>query len=402
MNKFIISLITLLVISSAAADLKFLEKVQTPNLKIDWNALLKCITTAAQGLPEIEKDFTEIINDVKAGNFLDAIMAIKNLSGPAMQIWNSCSSLVPQKFQVEQALSAKFPDLSKIIQCIQAAIQEVPEIAKDFEQIISLVKAKKWLEALMAVKNLSGPALNIFNTCKNISKNEVRNLSEEHKKSLKFPDISKIIECVQAAINTVPEVAADFEEIFNLVKAKKYFEALMAVSKLSGPAMTIFNTCKEVAKVEVAKVTPNLKFPDINSIIQCVQAAVHELPEVAKDFEEIYNLVKAQKWFEVLMAVKNLSGPAMNIFNTCKNITNQTRQEVSRVSMTMSTAAPQLKFPDVKKILQCIEEAISHVPSVAMEFKEIIDLVKGKKYLEALIQLAQLSGPAKEIYKKCK
>jgi len=171
MNKIILTLIALSVFSMAAADLKFLET--TPNLKFpDIPGIIKCIEAAVAEESSIASTFQSIINDLNNGNFIQALMELKNLTGPAKAIWDACKSLTVKAVQGQEEkpmLMSKRPnlrfDFDKIVKCIEGAIAQVPEVAKDFEVIINFIKEKQWFQALLAAKDLAGPALAIFKGC---------------------------------------------------------------------------------------------------------------------------------------------------------------------------------------------------------------------------------------------
>ena len=59
-------------------------------------------------------------------------------------------------------------------------------------------------------------------------------------------------------------------------------------------------------------------------------------------------------------------------------------------------------FPDIKKIMKCIMEAVDQAPDVYKDVKELIDMFKQGKFLEVLLKLKDLQGEGKDLYYKCK
>jgi len=178
MRKFILSLIALSIISLAFADTEITNKpanLQFPNMQ----RLIKCIKSFGKFTDEMAVEFKEMFALIANGEFYKAYLALKSLSEPAKQVYYDCKFLTEtrrvrsqldrpmymQNIQVPKP-SFKFPDINKIMQCIMTAINDIPELKIAFQTVIDLVKSKKYIEALIALKNLSGPALDIFNQCK--------------------------------------------------------------------------------------------------------------------------------------------------------------------------------------------------------------------------------------------
>jgi len=131
-------------------------------------------------------------------------------------------------------------NIQKIMECIKTAIKNFPELKADFKEIIALFKANKYLEALIKLKSLQGPALEVLKTCKEVIKTSVSHTLE----SFGFPDIDKIINCIRVTCEKYPEVKSQFEEIFALAKKGKIFEVLIKLGSLTGTAKDIYNQCK--------------------------------------------------------------------------------------------------------------------------------------------------------------
>jgi len=56
----------------------------------------------------------------------------------------------------------------------------------------------------------------------------------------------------------------------------------------------------------------------------------------------------------------------------------------------------------ISKIMNCMMAIALQAPDTYKDVIEIIELFKKKKFLEVLLKLKDLSGPAKDLYKQCK
>jgi len=81
-------------------------------------------------------------------------------------------------------------------------------------------------------------------------------------------------------------------------------------------------------------------------------------------------------------------------------------ENLSKEPFTLSTPAKEseygFSFPDISKIMNCMMAIALQAPDTYKDVIEIIELFKKKKFLEVLLKLKDLSGPAKDLYKQCK
>jgi hypothetical protein len=292
---------------------------------------MKCIETAVNDFPEVKKDFEDIIADVQSANYMDLIVKIQALVGPAKDIYNACAGLLNhQKRKFKGMLNnLKFPNNADIMKCIETAVNDFPEIKKDFEAIVADIQSGNYMDLIFKIEALAGPAKDIYTACAaGLVRNTRRKLQEMSLKA-NFPGTGDFMTCIETAVTDFPEVKKDFEDIYADIQSGNYMDLIIKVQALAGPAKEIYYACagqlhkqrsSKPQQLQLLGMTkkPNLKFPDINKIMNCIMGAVVQFPDVKAQFDEIISLFKGKKYIECLFKLASLSGPAKEIYNGCK------------------------------------------------------------------------------------
>jgi hypothetical protein len=290
----------------------------------DIGKIIACIQAAAAEFPDAKAKIEKLISDFKAKNVIAVIMDIASLSGNAKAIFNRCKeSFKVDNFSNEELKLENFqgmPDIGKIIECLQEAVAEIPDVKAKIEKIIADFKTGNVFAVLMDIASLKGNALAIFNKCKDSFKAEQEIMEATNVKGM--PDIGKIIACLQAAASEFPDAKSKIEKLISDFKAKNVIAVIMDIASLSGNAKNIFSRCKESFKMEKREEEVRLQglrgIPDIGKMIQCLMAAAEQFPDAKAKIVQLIADFKAKNIIAVIKDIASLSGNAKNIFNQCK------------------------------------------------------------------------------------
>ena len=119
-------------------------------------------------------------------------------------------------------------DWAKLVACIKAA----HPVVKDIIDLVKIIKAKNYDEAIAIVQRLLGEGNQLIKSCKGaIHKKNKVNLGTNWE---------KLLQCIMAAAKQYPQI----KELIEAIKNKDYAAAMIILITISGEAKKIIKQCK--------------------------------------------------------------------------------------------------------------------------------------------------------------
>ena len=213
----------------------------------DWNKIIQCLIAAADQFPAAKSAITQLVNDVKAKNWIAVFKDVASLGKDAKTIYDRCKN-------PSFAVSTRdfnfhgMSDWNEVIQCILAAIKEFPTAKNAVTQLVNDIQSQNWFAVMQDVSNLGKEAKDFFlNKCKLVSPFAANMVQQ----SFAVPDWNQIVQCLKAAVEEFPALKSSILQIISDVQAQNWMAVVKDVVALEGEAKDLFNRCKNPSFLKV-------------------------------------------------------------------------------------------------------------------------------------------------------
>jgi len=213
----------------------------------DWNKIIQCLIAAADEFPAAKSAVTQLVNDIKAKNWVAVLKDVSALGGDAKTLYNRCKN--PSFAVSTRNLNFHgMPDWNEVIKCILAAIEEFPTAKNAVTQLINDIQSQNFFAAMQDVSNLGKEAKDFFlNKCKLVSPFAANMVQQ----SFVVPDWNQIVQCLKAAVEEFPAFKSSILQIISDVQAQNWMVVVKDVVALEGEAKDLFNRCKNPSFLKV-------------------------------------------------------------------------------------------------------------------------------------------------------